>query len=70
VVIFLHSINYLITVKKLQCDFFEAETQFLNISYISSIIYNRGAQAVYIAQCAKMCAAQPARMQMMQWPGM
>jgi hypothetical protein len=29
----------------------------------------RGAQAVHIAQCAKMCAAQPARVQMMQRHG-
>jgi hypothetical protein len=34
-----------------------------------AIIYGRGAQAVHIAQCAKMCAAQPARVQMMQRHG-
>jgi hypothetical protein len=32
-------------------------------------IYVRAAQAVHSAQCAKMCAAQPARVQMMQRHG-
>jgi hypothetical protein len=32
-------------------------------------IYIRGAQAVHSAQCAKMCAAQPARVHMMQRHG-
>jgi hypothetical protein len=31
--------------------------------------YSRAAQAVHITQCAKMCAAQPARVQMMQRHG-
>jgi hypothetical protein len=49
-----------------------------NISYCLAVVifrplhtkqWNSAAQAVHIAQCANMCAAQPARVQMMQRHG-
>jgi hypothetical protein len=39
------------------------------ITLSQTYLYTRGTQVVHIAQCAKMCAAQPARVQMMQWHG-
>jgi hypothetical protein len=41
----------------------------ITFSVVQVRLYGRAAQAVHIAQCAKMCAAQPARVHMMQRHG-